>query len=46
MRTPGRRLLLELARNFVAIPVRRHKEEIVSLTRALAEPDNKATPAG
>jgi transcriptional regulator with XRE-family HTH domain len=39
MRTPGRRLLLELGRNFIAIPVRRHKEEIVSLARALAEPD-------
>jgi transcriptional regulator with XRE-family HTH domain len=39
MRTPGRRLLLELARTFVAIPVRRHKEEIVRLARALAEPE-------
>jgi transcriptional regulator with XRE-family HTH domain len=38
------RLLLKLARHFIAIPVRRHKEEIVSLARALAEPDNKATP--
>jgi transcriptional regulator with XRE-family HTH domain len=45
-RVQGRRLLLELARNFVAIPVRRHKEEIVSLARALAEPDNKATRPG
>jgi transcriptional regulator with XRE-family HTH domain len=44
-RVQGRRLLLELGRNFVAIPVRRHKEEIVSLARALAAPDNKATPA-
>ena len=32
------RLLLELARNFMAIPHRRHQEEIVSLVRALAEP--------
>jgi transcriptional regulator with XRE-family HTH domain len=39
MRTQGRRLLLELGRTFIAIPVRRHKEEIVSLARALAEPD-------
>jgi transcriptional regulator with XRE-family HTH domain len=33
------RLLAELARNFVAIPIRRHREEIVSLARTLAEPD-------
>jgi transcriptional regulator with XRE-family HTH domain len=41
MRTPGRRLLLELARSFIAIPDRRHKEEIVSLARVLAEAENK-----
>jgi hypothetical protein len=36
--TQQQRLLLELARNFMAIPHRRHQEEIVSLVRALAEP--------
>jgi transcriptional regulator with XRE-family HTH domain len=36
--TQQQRLLLELARNFLAIPHRRHQEEIVSLVRALAEP--------
>jgi len=33
-----RRLLLEFARSFIAIPDRRHQEELVSLARALAEP--------
>jgi len=33
------RLALELARDFVAIPNRSHQEEIVSLARALADPD-------
>jgi transcriptional regulator with XRE-family HTH domain len=36
--TQQQRLLLELARNFMAIPHRRHQQEIVSLVRALAEP--------
>jgi transcriptional regulator with XRE-family HTH domain len=36
--TEQQRLLLELARNFLAISHRRHQEEIVSLVRALAEP--------
>jgi transcriptional regulator with XRE-family HTH domain len=40
--TPQQRLLLEIARNFMAIPHRRHQEEIVSLVRALAEPDGGA----
>ena len=31
--------LHEFARNFMAIPNRRHQEELVSLARALAEPD-------
>jgi hypothetical protein len=30
--------MLELARNFVAIPVQRHQDGILSLARALAEP--------
>jgi hypothetical protein len=36
--TQQQRLLLELARNLMAIPHRRHQQEIVSLVRALAEP--------
>jgi transcriptional regulator with XRE-family HTH domain len=36
---PQSRLLLALMRNFIAIPVRRHQEEIISLARALQEPD-------
>jgi transcriptional regulator with XRE-family HTH domain len=36
--TQQQRLLLELARNFMAIPHLRHQEEIVSLVRALAQP--------
>jgi transcriptional regulator with XRE-family HTH domain len=37
--TPQQRMMLDLARNFNAIPSRKHQEEIVSLARALAEPD-------
>jgi len=37
--TPQQRRLLALARDFVAIRSRRHQEELISLTRALAEPD-------
>jgi transcriptional regulator with XRE-family HTH domain len=37
--TQQQRLLLEFVRYFVAIPSRRHREEIVSLARALAEFD-------
>ena len=36
--TPRQRLLLELGRNFIAIPMRKHQEAICSLARALAEP--------
>jgi transcriptional regulator with XRE-family HTH domain len=40
MPTQQHRLLLrKLARDFIAIPDRRHQEEIVSLARALAEPE-------
>jgi transcriptional regulator with XRE-family HTH domain len=35
------RLLLDLARSFIAIRSRRHQEELVSVARALAEPDAK-----
>ena len=37
--THQQRLLLDLARSFNAIPSRRHQEELISLVRALAEPD-------
>ena len=37
--TRQQRLLLEFVRYFMAIPNRRYQEEIVSLARALAEPD-------
>jgi hypothetical protein len=37
--TPQQRLMLELARNFVALPSRRHQEAICNLARILAHPD-------
>ena len=37
--TQQQRLLLELARNFIAIPNCQHKQAIISLARALADPD-------
>jgi transcriptional regulator with XRE-family HTH domain len=36
--TPQQRMLLELARNFVSIPERKHRDAICSLTRVLAGP--------
>jgi transcriptional regulator with XRE-family HTH domain len=36
---PRQRLLLELGRNFIDIPIRKHQDAVCSLTRALAEPD-------
>jgi transcriptional regulator with XRE-family HTH domain len=38
--SPQQRMLLELARNYVKIPVREHREAIVALARALAKPEN------
>lgn len=35
--TPQQRMLLELARNFVSLPNRRHQEAICMLARSLAE---------
>jgi transcriptional regulator with XRE-family HTH domain len=35
--SPQQRMLLELARNFIAVPNRRHQEAICNLARALAE---------
>ena len=37
--TQQQRLLLDLAHNFVSIPVRKHQEVICSLARALSDPD-------
>ncbi|MEZ5824139.1 MAG: helix-turn-helix transcriptional regulator [Geminicoccaceae bacterium] len=34
--TPQQRMLLELARNFISLPSRRHQEALCSLARALA----------
>ena len=41
--TPQQRMLLELARNFVAVPSRKHQEAICTLARLLAsdEPSDK-----
>jgi transcriptional regulator with XRE-family HTH domain len=37
--TPQQRMLLELARNFISIPIRKHQEAICSLARALNSSD-------
>jgi transcriptional regulator with XRE-family HTH domain len=37
--TPQQRMLLELARNFISIPTRKHQEAICSLARALNSSD-------
>jgi transcriptional regulator with XRE-family HTH domain len=37
--TPQQRMLLELARNFIAMPSRKHQEAVCSLARALANPE-------
>jgi transcriptional regulator with XRE-family HTH domain len=44
MPTAQQRLMLELARSFIAIPNRRYREEIVALAHALAEPDARPVP--
>jgi transcriptional regulator with XRE-family HTH domain len=38
--SPQQRMLLDLARNYLNIPVRQHRAAIVALTRALAEGEN------
>jgi transcriptional regulator with XRE-family HTH domain len=52
LQTPGRlvpsaqqRMLLDLARNYLGIPVRAQREAIVALARALAEGKNGDQPA-
>ena len=37
--TPQQRMLLELARNFISMPSRKHQEAICNLARALANPE-------
>ena len=37
--TPQQRMLLELARNFINMPSRKHQEALCSLARALANPE-------
>jgi transcriptional regulator with XRE-family HTH domain len=37
--TPQQQLMLELACSFIAIPNRSHQQGVISLARALAEPD-------
>jgi transcriptional regulator with XRE-family HTH domain len=37
--TPKQRMLLELARNFIAMPSRKHQEAVCSLARALTNPE-------
>jgi transcriptional regulator with XRE-family HTH domain len=42
--SPKQRMLLDLARNFISIPTRKHQEAVCSLARALTI-DQKATDA-
>jgi transcriptional regulator with XRE-family HTH domain len=37
--TPQQRMLLELARNFISIPIRKHQDAMCALARALSRPD-------
>ena len=43
--SPQQRMLLDLARNYVNIPVREHREAIVALARALAKTTNEDNSA-
>ena len=45
MSSPEQRMFLDLARNYLNIPVREHREAIVALARALAEDENGNEPA-
>ena len=40
MPSPQQQMLLDLARNYLNIPAREHREAIVVLARALAEGEN------
>jgi transcriptional regulator with XRE-family HTH domain len=39
--TPQQRLLLGLAHNFIAIPIRKHQDAVYLLARALADPGTR-----
>jgi transcriptional regulator with XRE-family HTH domain len=43
--SPQQRMLLDLTRNYVNIPVRKHREAVVAVARALAEVENGDNPA-
>jgi transcriptional regulator with XRE-family HTH domain len=43
--SPQQRMLLDLARNYLNIPIRAHQEAIAALARALAEHQNGDEPA-
>ena len=43
--SPQQRMLLDLARNYLNIPVREHREAIVALARALAKTTNEDNSA-
>ena len=43
--TPQQRMLLELARNFISLPSRKHQEALCSLARALASAGEDADEA-
>jgi transcriptional regulator with XRE-family HTH domain len=45
MPSPQQRMLLGLARNYLNIPVRAHREAIVAFVRALAQGENGDEPA-
>jgi transcriptional regulator with XRE-family HTH domain len=42
--TPQQRMLLELARNFIGMPSRKHQEALCSLARALSNPELAPVP--
>ena len=42
--TPQQRMLLELARNFISMPSRKHQEAMCNLARALSNPELVAAP--
>ena len=44
--TPQQRMLLDLARNFIALPSRRYQEAICNLTRVLSEEPKEASSNG
>ena len=45
MPSPRQRMLLNLAHNYLNIPIREHRAAILELARALAEGENEDEPA-